>query len=74
MLMNELYERERHADFVRQAEQDRLAQTDKTTRKSLYKSALNTLGMRLVEWGNLLQDQVETNAPRITQTNIQANS
>ena len=28
MLVNELYQRERHADFVREAEQDRIAHAD----------------------------------------------
>jgi hypothetical protein len=64
MLMNELYQRERHADFVREAEQDRLTRAKKkSSRKSLYKPALSAVGVKLVDLGNRLQDNVETVAP-----------
>lgn len=63
MLINELYERERHADFLRQAEQDRLIAKVETGRKPFYKPALKAVGVRLVEWGNRLQDNVESAAP-----------
>lgn len=64
-LMHELYERERHADFVREAEQDRLKQTNQKSRKAskfaarIYKPALGKLGATLVDVGNRLQDHVE---------------
>ena len=65
MLSNELYERERHADFVREAEQERLVQTAyaKAARKPFYKPVLSAVGVKLVELGTRLQDNVETVAP-----------
>lgn len=64
MMMNELYQRERHADFVRQAEQERIALEAQTEpRKPFYKPVLKTVGVNLVKLGNRLQDNVENAAP-----------
>lgn len=64
MLMDELYERERHADFVREAEHDQLVRNaKKLSQKPFYKPALASLGATLVEVGNRLQDNVETVTP-----------
>jgi hypothetical protein len=63
MLMNELYQRERQADFLREAEQDRIArEKPKRARKPFYKPALSAVGVKLVDLGNRLQDNVETAA------------
>ena len=62
MLVNELYQRERHADFVREAEQDRIAHADQESSRPFYKPALAAFGVKLVEWGNRLQDNVESAA------------
>lgn len=64
MLMNELYQRERHADFVREAELDRRKRSDKkNSRQPFYKPALFAVGVKLVDLGTRLQDNVETVAP-----------
>lgn len=61
MYFKELYERERHADFVREAERDQLARrAQKRAGKPFYKPALVSLGAKLVEVGNRLQDNVDT--------------
>lgn len=65
MLVNELYQRERHEEFARQAEQEaeqaRLLDTaPKSSRRPFYKPALRAFGVRLVALGNRLQDNVET--------------
>ncbi len=62
-LMHELYQRERHADFVREAEQDRRKQANQKSRKPFYKPALGKLGATLVDVGNRLQDNVESVKP-----------
>jgi hypothetical protein len=65
MLSKELYERERHADFVREAEHERLVQmaSQAIARKPFYKPVLSVIGVKLVELGTRLQDNVETVAP-----------
>lgn len=60
MLMHELYQRERHADFVREAEQDRRKQANKKARKAFYRPAAAKIGTVLVNVGNRLQDNVDT--------------
>ena len=64
MYMHELYQRERHADFVRQAEQELivLAVTG-GKRKPFYRPALAAVGVKLVALGNRLQDNVENVTP-----------
>lgn len=64
MYLHELYQRERHADFVRQAEHDRIANAIQTSsRKPLHRVALSAIGARLVDLGTKLQDNVETVTP-----------
>lgn len=64
MLRDELYQRERYADFLRQAEQERIAlAADPNAHKPFYKPALAALGVTLVKLGNRLQDNVENVAP-----------
>ncbi len=62
-LMHELYQRERHADFVREAERDRERRAKNQARKPFYKPALVSVGGKLVALGNRLQDNGETTAP-----------
>jgi hypothetical protein len=64
MLIDELYQRERRQDFLREAERDRELQAIlKSGGKPFYKAALSAVGVRLVDLGNRLQDNVETTAP-----------
>lgn len=64
MLPNELYELERHTDFLRQAEHDRLIlEAAPREQKSFYKPALAALGAQLVKLGNRLQDNVDSVTP-----------
>lgn len=64
MLMHELYQRERHADFVRQAEQDWIAgAVTQGKRKPFYRPALAAIGVKLVALGNRLQDNVDNVSP-----------
>lgn len=54
--LHELYQRERHLDFIAQAEQERLSAANAAPRKPFYQPALNALGAQLVTLGNRLQD------------------
>lgn len=60
MYIDELYQRERYADFVREAEQDWIAKAvTQGKRKPFYRPALTAVGVKLVALGNRLQDNVE---------------
>lgn len=64
MQFDEIYQRERVADFVRQAEHDRLVESVKPRRrKSVSKAVRTAVGVKLVELGTRLQDNVETVKP-----------
>ncbi len=63
MYLHELYQKERHQDFVREAEHDRRGKAHGEKRKPFYKPALKRVGAKLVEVGNRLQDNVETVTP-----------
>lgn len=65
MAIDELYQQERYADFVREAEEDRKVQAaiQATGRKPFYKPLLSVVGAKLVDVGNRLQDNVETVTP-----------
>ena len=64
MYLHELYQRERHADFVIEAKHDQVVRAAKeATHKPFYKPALAAVGAKLVQVGNRLQDNVETVAP-----------
>lgn len=68
MLTNELYQRERHDEFARQAqceaEQAQLLEgLPDAPHKPFYKPALAAIGIKLVALGNRLQDNVEPLAP-----------
>ena len=69
MFMHELYQRERHTDFVREAEQDRLKAQDKKAKKPskfakrIYKPAVAKIGKTMVNVGTCLQDNMETVTP-----------
>ena len=62
MWANELYQKARTEDFLREAERDReiLDAIKKSGRKPFYKPVLSTLGAKLVEVGTRLQDNVES--------------
>lgn len=61
--LHELYQRDRHLDFVEQAEQDRLAAAHVEPRKPIYQPALNALGAQLVTLGHRLQDNANSASP-----------
>lgn len=61
--LHELYQRERHLDFIRQAEQERLAAPHVEPRKPFYQPALNAVGAQLVTLGNRLQDNANSAPP-----------
>lgn len=64
MYMHELYQRERHADFRREAEHDLIVRAvQRMRRKPFYKPTLAAVGAKLVQLGNRLQDNVDTVAP-----------
>lgn len=65
MYFDELYQQERFADFVREAEAERRvrAANQAIGRKPFYKPALTAVGVNLVKLGNRLQDNVETVTP-----------
>lgn len=64
MYIDELYQKERYADMLRQAEHDREIRAAKGARhKPFYKPALTAVGVKLVELGTRLQDNVETVTP-----------
>lgn len=61
MVVDEMYQRERYADFVRDAEKERRTrELLETSRKSFYKPALHVIGAKLVDIGNRLQENVDT--------------
>lgn len=64
MFLHELYQRERHADFVREAEHDQAVRAvEKLGHRPFYKPALVSLGAKLVDVGNRLQENVDTVSP-----------
>lgn len=65
MWANELYERERHKDWLREAEHEReiLNALQTSKRKPFYKPLLSALGEKLVAVGTRLQDNVENGSP-----------
>ncbi len=65
MDLEEFYQRERYADFVREADHDRQVRAAEQAleHKPFYKSLLSVVGGKLIEVGNRLQDNVETVKP-----------
>ncbi|OQY84375.1 MAG: hypothetical protein B6D41_15780 [Chloroflexi bacterium UTCFX4] len=65
MYIDELYQKERYADMLREAEHESQVRAAKAAQrhKSFYKSALIAVGVKLVALGNRLQDNVETVTP-----------
>lgn len=65
MWANELYQKARTEDFLREAARDReIVDAIKISgRKPFYKPMLSALGARLVDLGTRLQDNVETGSP-----------
>ena len=57
MYLQELYERERHKDFVRDAIRDQTVRAagERGPRKRFYKPALSAVGAKLVQVGNRLE-------------------
>lgn len=64
MQIDELYQRERYADFIRAAEHDQqVLDATRGNRKPFYRPALAAIGVKLVALGNRLQDNVENVTP-----------
>lgn len=64
MYIDELYQKERYADMLREADHARQIRAVKAlSHKPFYKPALTAVGVKLVELGNRLQDNVETVTP-----------
>lgn len=64
MFLHELYQRERHADFVREVEHEQVVRiAQKLAHRPFYKPAMMTLGAKLVDVGNRLQENVDTVSP-----------
>lgn len=64
MYIDELYQRERYADIVRQAGHEQfVAAVTEGKRKPFYRPALAAIGVKLVALGNRLQDNVENVSP-----------
>ena len=61
--LHELYQRDRHLDFIAQAEQERFIAAHVEPRKPFYQPALNALGAQLVTLGNHLQDNANPAPP-----------
>jgi hypothetical protein len=61
--LHELYQRDRHQDFIEQAEQTRFIAAHVGPRKPVYQAALNALGAQLVTLGNRLQDNANAAPP-----------